>query len=421
MMKYLLLLFALIENIFSKPESNNNNKCCNNIKLSTEYFIDQEISNLNLNFNCLTLSPFGKDKCNSHGLCEWNKKCNLNNKKCNRFPKYEYHYGKIVDVGRCNGLCKLNNSCEPNNYGQLNIDDNIVRIIKDCKCDNCGVLETSKLVEIPLGRCYGKCNTQQLDKTCYSGINDNFDSTNLEISNPSSNLILGILSQCSAGIQSGFDIFIDNRCFGHTFDCIINKPCNLKSVHLEICMQAANVQLTNTDSLILGTYGNSLWSLGLPDLNGGTWNPGEQLCLNLDLNNLPLSGVSILNNIFLAGHLDVVVQDDTAVDFINLKLVYDKCYYCLETSSVINVLYTNNGVSEHKQVLDCDCIKKSECTLIDHIHTYYPGTIYETNINVGQCIGKCNNSICKDIEFDTMKIKSPEGEKIIKKIKKCSC
>ena len=410
MFKILSIYLLSISNVLSKPDSVTdveNKPCCKNINLDSDFIeLNSEIMQNNkvLNFNCSDLTVFGKDKCNAHKICNWKFKCKRFNKKCKRTPKYEYHFGKIVDVGSCSGLCKKNNNCYPNNYGEVNINDNIVKIIKDCDCDTCGVIQSSKLVEIPVGICHGDCNTEQVDTECNSGLNDNFNPNNLELSNPSTNLINGILSQCSAGIQSGFDIFIDNRCFGHTFNCIKNKPCNLKSAYLEICMQAANVPLTNTDSLILGTYGSSLWGLGLPTLNGGTWNPGEQLCLNLDLNNLPSSGFSIINDIFIAGHLDVVVQDDTAVDFVNLKLFYEKCNKCLEVSSVVNVLYTSNGMSEHKEITDCDCIRQSDCSLMEHMHTFYPGTIYENTINVGQCFGTCDVGKCKSVDYSEIKM-----------------
>ena len=72
---------------------------------------------------------------------------------------------------------------------------------------------------------------------------------------------------CSAGVQSGFDIFTDNRCFGHTFsDCFVQGPCPLRRAKLEICLQAANVPLTHTDSMMLGVNGNGLWGQSLVTL-----------------------------------------------------------------------------------------------------------------------------------------------------------
>ena len=421
MFKYLIVFLYFVNNVFSQPEISEKksklNECCENIKLS-ETIIDSYA--LNLNFDCSNLTPFGKYKCSSHKLCYWKKICKLNIKKCSRYSKYELHYGKMVDVGRCSGLCK-SNRCGPNTYSELNINDNVVKVIEDCICDNCIVVKSSKLVELPTGRCHGNCNNKQPDEICIGGIKDSFDTTNIELSNPSALLITGILSHCSAGIQSGFDIFIDNRCFGHTFDCIKKGPCKLQSAKLEICMRAANVQLTNTDSLILATGGTPIWGIGLPLLNGGTWNPGEELCTELELGNLPNGGVNIINDIYTAGHIDIAVQDDTAVDYLKLKLIYEKCHKCLQVSSIINVLYTSNGISEHPEISDCDCIEETECSRMDHVHIYYPGTLFEKHINVGQCIGKCMTNICSPVDYTTQLIKSPEGTRVIQIIKDCRC
>ena len=89
------------------------------------------------------------------------------------------------------------------------------------------------------------------------------------------------------GIQQGFDHFVDNRCFVHTFSDIVDSDnCPIRTMVLDICIQAAQVSLTNTDSLRLGTNGNGLWGISLPALNGGSWNPGDTLCQSFDLNYL---------------------------------------------------------------------------------------------------------------------------------------
>ena len=58
-------------------------------------------------------------------------------------------------------------------------------------------------------------------------------------------------------------------------------------------------------------------------LNGGTWNPGETLCTTLDLSNLPNGGSIILGIVSATGHLDVGVQDDSAVDYLILSAEYE--------------------------------------------------------------------------------------------------
>ena len=387
-----------------------------------------------LNYDCSQLEPFGRDRCNSvlgGNVCRWgtgNKECKIPNlKKCIRLSKYEVHFNKMVDVGRCVGGCKGERLCSPKNYGIMNLgsaDDPMnVRVIQDCNCKDCGVIEKNKLIEIPVGVCDGKCKDTQHNLVCMAGLDDSFSSGNgLEVSNPSSALLSGVLSQCSAGVQSGFDVFIDNRCFGHTFSkCFQKGPCDLKGAMIHICMQAANVPLTNTDSLIIATNGTPIWGRSLPDLNGGTWNSGDTLCVDIDLDNLP-GGGSVLSNIDAANHMDVVVQDDSAVDFIRLKLEYEDCIKCLPTSSVISTMYTENGLSHYENIKDCDCVRMNKCHRVSRIKTYYPGTKYETTLDVGQCLGDCNtNTICRAEDFVNMKIEAPEGSQLVNIIKSCSC
>lgn len=432
MLKFLFYLISVINihNIAAGP-INVNNKCCidSNNKPITPIHI--------ANYDCHQLSVFGEERCNSvfgGDVCAWkkNKLCNTNIEKCKLVSYYEMHFGKAIDVGRCSGNCAEGNSCKAVEHSYITLQSNSdldlgiekkIKIITKCGCDTCDVENYNKLLEIPLGRCTGKCNTDQESRSCIAGINDNFDTSNgLEISNPSSLLLSNYLSQCSAGVQSGFDIFIDNRCFGHTFtNCLQKGPCPLRKAVLTICLQAANVPLTNTDSMVLGANGVSYWGASLPSLNGGTWNQGETMCLDLDLNNLP-GGVSILNVIDSIGHLDVAVQDDTAVDYLQLNIVYEQCQRCLPTNVDINTLYHSNGVHNFINIRECDCVNLTECHREEYLEVHFPGTIYETIVDKGQCVGRCPRSYrCSPKETKTSKIKAPEGSREITKIVSCGC
>ena len=381
------------------------------------------------NYDCSSLEPFGKKRCNQvygGNVCKWvaNGKCGK--KECSRLSKYELHYGKYIDVGVCGGLCKEDNkSCNPNVYTTIQVSgtENKIPILKDCICDSCAAVPVSTNVEVSVDRCKGECNGDQLDRVCTAGIADQFSTSNgPEPSNPSSALVSGILSGCSAGIQPGFDFFADNRCFGHTFtDCFSQGECPLRAAKLRICMRAANVFLTNTDSLILGVNGGGLWSQGLPTLNGGTWNQGEEMCLDLDLGNLPGTGANILLDIQMAGHLDVVVQDDTAVDFVNLSVQYEKCQRCIPKLTSVSHLYTDGGVTDFHRAEDCDCVGIEGCARYDHFITYYEGTMFEKTVNVGQCLGKCANYLRCNAIYGKVSLKAPEGERVIRRVEKCDC
>jgi len=410
-------------NIIVKPIIPHNpiNNCCVNHHLKPASPL--EISN----YDCSMLKPFGRDRCNKvygGNICRWvsGKLCLTN--KCLRVPKYELHYKKIIDVGECNGLCKDGKqSCNPSNYVMNQYSHNKIKIITECECSNCGTETSFNTIEIPINKCKGDCNINQKNRICRAGVEDNFLVSNgLELSNPSSALLSGMLSGCSAGIQSGFDIFADNKCFGHTFmKCFSKGECPLRTAKLKICMRAANVYLAHTDSLVLGINGGGLWSMGLPLLNGGSWNRNEQMCLDLDLGNLPGLGTNILLDIQMAGHLDVMVQDDTAVDFLSLTINYENCKKCIPKYSSMSHLYRGGKVQDYKQTKECDCVNIGACSKSDNFITYFEGTLYETTLNIGQCLGRCNNNLRCTPKIIYKWIKSPEGQRRISVIQKCLC
>ena len=254
-------------------------------------------------------------------------------------------------------MCKDNRQCSPNNYTSINYEnDNKLDVIANCICDTCIAVPDISNIPISVDKCKGNCNKQS-DRVCMGGVDDNFITSNgLESSNPSTALLSGMLAGCSAGIQPGFDFFVDNKCFGHTFiNCLHQGGCPLKRAYLKICMRAANVFLTHTDSLVLGINGLGIWGRSLPLLNGGTWDRGETMCLDLNLANLPGNNANMLLDIQMAGHLDVMVQDDTAVDYVRLSIDYEKCNICIPKISSISHLYSDNGIKDY---LRCNSINE---------------------------------------------------------------
>ena len=397
------------------------NYCCINHHLKPTSPL--EISN----YDCSVLQPFGKERCDKvygGNICRWASGKLCISPKCMRFPKYELHYKKFIDVGHCRGSCSEDKqSCNPSSYIMNQYGTNKIKIIKECECSNCGTDKSFNIIKIPSNKCKGDCNTNQKNRICRAGVDDNFGNGNgIEVSNPSLALVSGMLSGCSAGIQSGFDIFADNKCFGHTFmDCFSQGECPLRTANLKICMRAANVYLTHTDSLVLGINGGGVWGMGLPLLNGGSWNRNEQMCLDLDLGNLPGLGANILLDIQMAGHLDVMVQDDTAVDFLELTIKYENCKKCIPKYSTMSHLYSGGKVKDYKQTKECDCVNIGMCSKSDHFITYYQGTLFETTLNIGQCLGRCNNNLRCTPKRINKWIKTPEGQRRISIIQKCSC
>lgn len=450
--KFIIALFLAFN--INRANSHKEGCCLNRV--------DRPVDNATIaNYDCSQLDPFGSERCNSvyNGeVCEWNygKKCHVEAViKCGRVPYYQAHLGKSVDVGRCLGNCKTTGTkCKPVEYYYIqsteidnfkfesfNLDGSYkqpdletaddhrtlkyIKIVKSCDCSDCNVEKFSRSLEIPYGRCVGNCS-QVKQTRCSAGIRDDFSTSNgLEVSSPSNLLLSNYLSQCSAGVQTGFDTFTNDRCFGHTFTgCLQQTDCNLKSGYLSICLMAAQVPLTQTDSLALGFNGSPVWGKSMVSLNGGSWNPGDKLCLTMNLDNLPIDGASILSNLQLVGHLDVAVQDDTAVDFLELVVDYEDCQKCVPRSANVNMLIANNEIKKFNHITECDCVNMEDCERHDYFVTYYPGTILEKTVNVGLCMGRCNNrNMClpdETVPEGVISLQSMSSVDV-QKIKSCKC
>ena len=107
--------------------------------------------------------------------------------------------------------------------------------------------------------------------------------------------------------------------FGYTFE---NIPMLQPDAKLRIRVQSVTGSRTEYLAIQYTGDGNSLdtlWIENMPVLNGGSWTQGESVIFDLDLGNLP-GGVNIIDEINAAGYLDVIVGDDTSVDWIELTI-----------------------------------------------------------------------------------------------------
>lgn len=101
----------------------------------------------------------------------------------------------------------------------------------------------------------------------------------------------------------------------------------IRSAVVEVYMRGFSCQ-TSTDGVWLGWNGGSgpLWSIGLPALEplSFQWNVGDQARLCFDLDALPLTAGglrSILDGIYQRDGVDIVVQDDTEVEHVRIKVL----------------------------------------------------------------------------------------------------
>jgi len=175
--------------------------------------------------------------------------------------------------------------------------------------------------------------TRQHRDTCLVGRMDNFATIDgAETAAPSAPLC-ALLQTCSNGPRnncnpvppncSEFDCPGIDRCFGHTFTGCWDPTCTV--IHARLNLRVRSVSGGN-DGLGLYQDGVGVWGVSFSTL--GTW-PGD-LTISLDLENLPPNALGVTNVLAMLqdGDLDVVIQDDTEVDF--LELIVTTCCHCVE-------------------------------------------------------------------------------------------
>jgi len=120
--------------------------------------------------------------------------------------------------------------------------------------------------------------------------------------------------------------------------------------------------------------------------------------------------------------MDFAVQDDTAVDFVRLHVEYEDCLKCLPKEVTINSLYTAEGVTQTKDVRDCSCEGAGECRRLPLYTTYFPNTIFETTVDVGQCSGDCaDGGVCVPYKRKFQLLRGPQGATSVPIIGNCIC
>ena len=140
-----------------------------------------------------------------------------------------------------------------------------------------------------------------------------------------------------------------NKFFGHTFTSLNIPGKTIVGATLEVKAKPGNSSLSNNDALHLKFFdagGSSLASGWGSYLGSGNSNPGllsnqwidnsyqNGHIFNLNLDNLPNSGGSIINELNTHGFLDFFVQDDTTIESLKLTVKY-KCTCTLPPSEMV--------------------------------------------------------------------------------------
>lgn len=170
--------------------------------------------------------------------------------------------------------------------------------------------------------------------SCLFGRIDDFREDGLELADPDVHLVPLLITYSPNGVLD-FDDCQVNRYFALTAATCLGTDST--QLQLTIRLKAFGSQ-SNTDVFYLGTNGQIRWGLRMSMLGalfgaGATWNAGDTATAVLDLQNMPPSDthpsygppypagvVDVLQWVHHDGNLDILVADDTCVDYLALAI-----------------------------------------------------------------------------------------------------
>ena len=330
--------------------------------------------------------------CNGNGIPDHNDIANGTSKDCNG--------NGIPD--ECEKDCNNNgvpDDCDidptdPDGDGHVSKDDNGNGIPDECE-----------VCEYPI------------EFTCPAGREDNFSTGDGSEPTDPSAYLLSNWGYCSSGPLTQFDVIPQDKCFVHTFGkCCWPPSYTITEAYLEICMKAGP-SMPYTDSIKFRQNGDNLWGISLNGLiswwTDGTdnrWDQEQTECFVLDLSNLPLgSGMSNILSRLEDGYLDIIVADDTAVDYMVLTVKACPCK-CKCSSEILAGVVDNFALPTSPAspgpvllpFLNCARGRKGfDDTRIDRCfgHTFAPlppGIVeaeLEIHLRAGNSGAVCNDSI----------------------------
>jgi len=235
-----------------------------------------------------------------------------------------------------NGLliCQIDGESSPGYFG------NCVAGVGDVDCDGCLEVAMGAYWAYNRAGCAYVYRCQPTLHVFKAGFNDDFNTDfpgqwRPEFSSVETAFELYLNSLPGGDPVHEFDVTCINKFFGHTFQQFydtfdVNRglPTGIIRAELEFRAQASWALLCVNDAIVLGYDRDAppgrFWSHKFADISSnGKWDPGQKELFTLDLGALPdgSSGTtSILAQIEEEGFLDVMIQDDTNVDFMTLRI-----------------------------------------------------------------------------------------------------
>ncbi len=158
-------------------------------------------------------------------------------------------------------------------------------------------------------------------KEMYSGVYDDFLQAAAEVSSPSGQLEMLVADHGYEPIAA-YDTEFHNRFFLHTFEGIRPDSCALTGAQLKMRLRACTEDAYN-DRIVLQSSGQQFWHSDISQqAANGVWYKGKTSDIVLDMHALPLGNAGVYDAVQLlqAGQLDLMIDDDTQIDYALLTI-----------------------------------------------------------------------------------------------------
>jgi len=161
------------------------------------------------------------------------------------------------------------------------------------------------------------CENGLIKTVQHYGLEDSFSTANgVEPSTPAPHIALVPWIDNYPFPTTGYDEVNANRIFTET---IKNLPANVVNGNFYIGFKSNGTTLQGNDTMTFGNYANSnVESIPLNTLNWTTTAAGGTTIFNNSFNNIAVNGSTLLDMVNNSQQFDIVVQDDTSVDFITV-------------------------------------------------------------------------------------------------------
>lgn len=199
--------------------------------------------------------------------------------------------------------------------------------------------------------------------------------------------------------QIDFDADTENKCFGHTFELPTHPGCVVMDATL--CLRLKCYAQGYNDWLKIGHWGPEgpenrdwIWQINMDDLEayaGGSppWQDGDVMTVCLDLMQLPLTGVGPSQRVLAAlqgGDFDIHIQDDTGVDYIELRVGYCcEGQLCYATGEI-------DGIAPPLTVSDFNALG----SFVQGLGSAPPNPLYEGDLNGDGSIDEYDLDVFED-------------------------